>query len=77
MFHILIGLNQYFIMQVFNIDIDLITAFRCKCKSASSADLNPIEHFWSTNITEDLKHFQYAEFNTRLKLIKSNLLKFI
>ena len=77
MFHILIGLNQYFIMQVFNIDLYLITIFRCKCKSSSSADLNQIEQFWSTNTTEDLKHFQYAEFNTRLKLIKSDLFKFI
>ena len=51
MFHILIGLNQYFIMQVFNKDLDLITVFRCKCKSVSSADLNPIDHFWSTNIS--------------------------
>ena len=63
-------------MQVSIIDLDLITAFGRKCKSTLSAELNPIEQFWSANTTEDLKHFQYAEFNTRLKLIKSDLFKF-
>ena len=49
MFHFLIRLNQYSVVQVSNIDLDFVTAFRLKCKSASSADLNPIEHIWSTN----------------------------
>ena len=70
MFHILIILSQYSVVQVFNIDLDLITSFGRKCKSASSAELNPIEQILEYKYYIESKKLQYAEFNTRLKLIK-------
>ena len=61
------------VVQEVDIDADLTVVFSLKKSSSCSSDLSPIEHiFLNINITEVLKHFQYGEFKTRLKFIKSN-----
>ena len=64
-------------VQEVDIDVDLTAVFSLKKSSSCSLDLNPLNIFENINITETLKHFQYGEFKTRFKFIKSDLFKFI
>ena len=61
-------------VQEVDIDVDLTAVFSLNKSSSCSSDLNPLNTFDNINITEALKHFQYGEFKTRLKFIKSDLL---
>ena len=64
-------------VQEVDIDVDLTVVFSFKKGSSCSSDLSPLNLFENINITEALKHFQYGEFKTILKFIKSDLFKFI
>ena len=59
-------------VQEFDIDVDLRAVFGLKKSPPCSPDLSPIEHIGNINITEVLNYFQYSEFKTRLKFIKSD-----
>ena len=61
-------------VQEVDIDGDLTAVFSLNKSSSCSSDLSPLNTFENINISEDLKHFQYGEFKTRLKFIKSDLL---
>ena len=61
-------------VQEVDIDVDLTAVFSLKKSSSYSSDLSPLNTIQNINITEALKHFQYDEFKSRLKFIKSNLL---
>ena len=61
-------------VQQVDIDVDLTAVFSFKKSSSCSSDLSPLNTFENINIIEALKHFQYGEFKTRLKFVKSNLL---
>ena len=64
-------------LQEFDVNLDLAEIFSLKKSSTCSPGLNLMNTFENINITEALKHFQYGEFKTRLKFIKSGLFKFI
>ena len=53
-----------------NVNLDLIEIFSLKKSSTFSLDLSQLNTFKNINFTKDLKHFQYGEFKTRLKIIK-------
>ena len=61
-------------VQEVDVDVDLTAVFSLKKNSSCSSDLSPLNTFQKINITEALKHFQYGEFKTRFKFIKSDLL---
>ena len=65
------------VVQEVDIEVDLTAVFSLKKSSSCSLDLSPLNTFQNINITEALNHFQYGEFKTRLKFIKSDLFNFI
>ena len=62
------------VIQEVDIDVDLTAVFSLKKSSPCISYLSPLNTFENINITEALKHFQYGEFKTRLKSIKSGLI---
>ena len=59
-------------LQELDTDLDLTPEFSHKKSQACSPSLIQLSTFGNINITEDLKHFQYGRFETRLKFIKSD-----
>ena len=64
-------------LEIIDANLDLTEIFSLKKSSICSPGLNPLKKFRNTNITEALKYFQYGEFKTKFKFIKSDLFKFI
>ena len=64
-------------LQEIEIDADLTAVFSLKKSSICSPGLNPLNTFGNINITEALKHFQYGEFKTKFKFIRSDWFKYI
>ena len=44
--------TKYFMLQEFDVDLDLIEVFSLKTSPTCSPELNSIEHIWDINITE-------------------------
>ena len=61
-------------VQEVDIDVDLIALFSLNKSSSCSSGLGSLNTFQNINTIEALKLFQYGEFNSRLKFIKSDLL---
>ena len=61
-------------IQKIDIDVDLTAVFSLKKSQLVVQTLAQLNTFENINITEALKCFQYGEFKTRLKFIKSDLL---
>ena len=65
------------ILQESNIGFNLTAIFEFKNRKTWSSHLEQLNTFGNTNITGNLKNFQYVEFKMRLKLIKLFWIKFI
>ena len=69
--------TKYFMLQEFDVNLDLTGIFSLKKSSICSPGLNTLNTFWNINITEHQKHFYNGEFKTKFKFNKSDLFKFI